>query len=170
MFGEQSALNDLPNPFTMIAATKKVEYYKIHRSHFTSFFEGMSSDGSSVSQMRANIILKNNWLCSKLLQMEIMDCSDLWKLEYCNDNDLIKGGAPTKTTIKEVPFIRNNPRAADIGKPCEAKEVQEMKSKEEEEAELVDTAKKEKSKKIEELRKQLLAPQPKRQPAKPSAE
>lgn len=117
MFGEQSALNDLPNPFTMVAATKKVEYYKIHRSHFTQFYDGMNADGlpgggACVSQMRANIILKNNWFCSKLMQMEMMDCSDLWKLEYCNDADLNSAGQPTKTAIKEVPFIRNNQRAA----------------------------------------------------------
>lgn len=116
MFGEQSALNDLLNPITIVAASKKVEYYKIHRSHFTSFYDGMNADGlpgggPSVSQMRANIILKNNWLCSKLLQMELMDCSDLWQLEYCNDADLAKNGQPTKTAIKEVPYIRNNPRA-----------------------------------------------------------
>lgn len=34
MFGEQSALNDLDNPFTVVAASPKVEYYKIHRSNF----------------------------------------------------------------------------------------------------------------------------------------
>ena len=34
MFGEQSALNNLPNPYSIIAATSKVEYYKIHRSNF----------------------------------------------------------------------------------------------------------------------------------------
>jgi hypothetical protein len=38
-----------------------------------------------------------------------MDISDLWKLEYCNDNDLNKN-KPTKQVIKEVPFIQNNPR------------------------------------------------------------
>ncbi len=34
MFGAQSALNDMPNPMTIFASTKKLEYYKIHRSHF----------------------------------------------------------------------------------------------------------------------------------------
>jgi CRP-like cAMP-binding protein len=33
-FGEHSALNDLPNPFTVEAATKEVELYKILRAHF----------------------------------------------------------------------------------------------------------------------------------------
>ena len=37
-----------------------------------------------------------------------MDADQLWKLEYCNDNDLNKQKA-TKTTIKEVPFLKNNP-------------------------------------------------------------
>ena len=33
-----------------------------------------------------------------------MDISELWKLEYCNDQDLNKN-KPTKQIIKEVPFI-----------------------------------------------------------------
>lgn len=102
MFGEQSALNDLPNPYTIVAATSKVEYYKIHRSNLISHFGG--AQGEPVNQMRASIILRNNWLCIKILQLEIMDISDLWKLEYCNDHDLNKS-KPTKQVIKEVPFI-----------------------------------------------------------------
>lgn len=34
MFGEQSALNDLPNPYSIVAASNKVEYYRIHRVNF----------------------------------------------------------------------------------------------------------------------------------------
>jgi len=59
--------------------------------------------------MRASIILKNNWLGSKILQMEMMDVSELWRLEYCNDADLNKN-KPTKIPIKEVPFIKNDKR------------------------------------------------------------
>jgi CRP-like cAMP-binding protein len=44
MFGEQSALNDLPNPYTIVAASSKVEYYKIHRSNLTSFFGGVNGE------------------------------------------------------------------------------------------------------------------------------
>ena len=29
MFGEQSALNDLPHPYTLVVASQKLEYYKI---------------------------------------------------------------------------------------------------------------------------------------------
>ena len=61
--------------------------------------------------MRANIILKNNWFCSKLLQMEMMDTSELWQLEYCNDRDLLKHGKPSLKAIKEVPFLKNKPEA-----------------------------------------------------------
>ena len=70
MFGEQSALNDEPNPFTIVAATPKVEYYKIHRNHFKRFFDGHGGEigqGASISQMRANVVLKNNWLFAKVL-------------------------------------------------------------------------------------------------------
>lgn len=59
--------------------------------------------------MRANIILKNNWLGSKIIQLEMMDVSQLWKLEYCNDADLNKNN-PIKLSIKETPFMNNNPR------------------------------------------------------------
>ena len=51
MFGEQSALNDLPNPFTVVAASQKVELYKIHRSNLSSFFGG--TNGETINQMRA---------------------------------------------------------------------------------------------------------------------
>jgi len=44
MFGEQSALNDLPNPFTVVAASQKVELYKIHRVSFTKYFGGLNSE------------------------------------------------------------------------------------------------------------------------------
>lgn len=50
MFGEQSALNDLANPFTVVAASPKVELYKIHRSNFYRFFGGV--EGSSINQIR----------------------------------------------------------------------------------------------------------------------
>lgn len=40
MFGEQSALNDLPHPYTLVAASPKVEYYKIQLANFTNKFFG----------------------------------------------------------------------------------------------------------------------------------
>ena len=42
-FGEQSALNDIATPFSIVACSPKLEYYKIHRSHFSKYFGG--SDG-----------------------------------------------------------------------------------------------------------------------------
>ena len=45
MFGEQSALNDLPNPYTLVAVSPKVEVYKIHTAHFTIKFFGGSDGG-----------------------------------------------------------------------------------------------------------------------------
>ena len=41
----------------------------------------------------------------------MMDVSELWKLEFCNDNDLNKD-KPTKTTLKEVSFLKNAPISA----------------------------------------------------------
>jgi len=59
--------------------------------------------------MRAQIILKNNWFHSKLSAIEMMPVSDRMKLEYCSDNDL-NASKPKVTQIKEVPFMKNNPR------------------------------------------------------------
>ena len=44
MFGEQSGLNDLPNPFTVVAASPKVELYKIHRVSFLQYFGGTNGE------------------------------------------------------------------------------------------------------------------------------
>jgi len=85
MFGEQSALNDLPNPFTVVATTK-MEYYKIHRSNFTSYFGGAS--GEPVNAMRAEMILKANWMHSKIQAIECMDVAARMRLEYCSEQDL----------------------------------------------------------------------------------
>lgn len=104
MFGEQSALNDLANPFTIVAASPKVELYKIHRSNFYQFFGG--PECSSIDQIRTHIILKNNWLCCKITKLEAMDVSELWDLEYCNDKDLNQFN-PTIVTVKETQYKRN---------------------------------------------------------------
>lgn len=101
MFGEQSALNDLANPFTVVVASPKVELYKIHRSNFYQFFGG--ADGSSIDQIRTHIILKNNWLCSKITALESMEVDQLWELEYCNDKDLSQHN-PTVVTVKETQY------------------------------------------------------------------
>ena len=45
--------------------------------------------------------------------MEAMDANQLWKLEYCSENDFSKT-KPTKITIKEVPFIKNNPHLSKM--------------------------------------------------------
>ena len=41
--------------------------------------------------------------------MEMMDVSELWKLEYCNDADLNKHN-PIKMSLKETAFMKNNTR------------------------------------------------------------
>lgn len=69
--------------------------------------------GAPVTQLRANVILRANWFDGLMLQMEAMDVTDLWKLEYVNDQDMLAFGQPKRKTIKEVPFIKNNPRALE---------------------------------------------------------
>lgn len=105
--------------------------------------------------MRASIILRNNWLCTKILQLECMDISDLWKLEYCNDQDLNKN-KPTKQVIKEVPFIQNNPRYKQAQEEASGKKPSEG-AENSNEPQLT-----EKQKRIAELKKSLLAPQTKK--------
>lgn len=41
IFGEQSALNNLAPAYSIVAASKKVEYYKIHRAYFIQHFGGV---------------------------------------------------------------------------------------------------------------------------------
>jgi|TARA_B110000285_G_C15080048_1_gene592964 hypothetical protein len=43
------------------------------------------------------------------MQLECMQASELFKLEYLNDQDMAIN-RPTKQLLKEVPFIQNNPR------------------------------------------------------------
>lgn len=86
MFGEQSALNDLPNPYTLVAATRKVEYYKIHRANFALKFFG-GPDGEQINATRAQMIINSNWLINKLLQIEMMNVEDLLQLEFCSEKD-----------------------------------------------------------------------------------
>ena len=63
-FGEHSAFNDLPNPFTIEVLTSKCELYKIHRSHFIQYFGGL--EGEPLAALRADILLKTNWLGMKI--------------------------------------------------------------------------------------------------------
>ena len=137
MIGEQSALNDLMNPFTVVAASTKVEFYKIHRSEFYKFFGG--PEGASIDQIRTQTIIKNNWLYSKLLRLEEMDVEKLWELEYCNDSDL-NSLNPQKVVVRETQFKVN----------LEANKAPVMN---------------EKQKRIADLKKQLLAPLEKKKPA-----
>jgi CRP-like cAMP-binding protein len=63
-FGEHSALNDLPNPYTVEALTKEVHLYKILRGHLIQYFGGVQGDPEL--QMRGQILLRQNWLRGKV--------------------------------------------------------------------------------------------------------
>eukprot|EP00347_Sterkiella_histriomuscorum_P017137 403350523 len=107
-FGEHSALNDLPNPYTIEVFTKKAEVYKILRSNFVQYFGGLQ--GEPVERLRASILLKQNWLKSKLELLRSLSLNQLETgLEYKNEAEHAKL-KPTKEFVKEVPFIKNNPR------------------------------------------------------------
>lgn len=71
-FGEISALNDLPNPYTVECLSKEVHVYKILRGHLIQYFGG--EQGDPVLFLRAQILLKQNWLKGKLeLIHDILD-------------------------------------------------------------------------------------------------
>ena len=83
--------------------------------------------GTAISQMRANVILKNNWLFAKVLQMESMDTSELWKLQYTNDAELSSKGKPQVKNIKEVPFRKHSNRIVNLDGPTEEEKAQKAK-------------------------------------------
>ena len=86
MFGEQSAMNDLPNPFTVVACSNKVEIYKIHRTNFSKHFGG--PEGEAVNAVRGEMIIQNNWFHQVLGSIELMNVSSRMELEFCSDLDL----------------------------------------------------------------------------------
>ena len=88
--------------------TKKAEIYKILRANFIKYFGG--PQGDPVERLRASIVLKQNWLKSKLEMLRQFNPDQLeHNLEYKDEQDFVKV-KPTKEYIKEVPFIKNNPR------------------------------------------------------------
>jgi len=110
-FGEASALNDIENPFTVEAYTPKVELYKIHRSYFIQHFGGLT--GEPVSQLRASIILRHNWLNMKFEYLKTFSVDQISNLEYRNEEEWAKL-KQTKTNPKEIPFLKNNPREKEL--------------------------------------------------------
>jgi CRP-like cAMP-binding protein len=82
MFSEQCALNDIVSSYSVVACSAKVEYYKIHRSHFLQHFGG--NDGNQVNDMRARMILRNNWFMSKISMIEVMGIQTNLNLEFAS--------------------------------------------------------------------------------------
>jgi CRP-like cAMP-binding protein len=82
MFGEQCALNDIVSSYSVVGCSNKVEYYKIHRSHFLQYFGG--DEGNQVNDMRARMILRNNWFMSKLSMIEVMGIQTTINLEFAS--------------------------------------------------------------------------------------
>lgn len=88
--------------------------YKILRANFVKYFGGLT--GEPVERMRASIILKQNWLRSKLDFLQSLPPAQLESsslLEYRNEQEWAKL-KPTKEFIKEVPFMKNNPRQSQV--------------------------------------------------------
>lgn len=91
-------------------SSRKAEVYKILRANFVKYFGGVT--GEPVERLRASIVLKQNWLRSKfemLLSMTPAQLESSPMLEYRNEVEWAKL-KPTKEYIKEVPFMKNNPR------------------------------------------------------------
>ena len=73
--------------------------------------------------MRAEMIFQNNWLHSKLSFIQNVDLNEIGKMEFCSETELSKY-KPKMTVIKEIPFNKNNPRAADADKVMQPEESQ----------------------------------------------
>ena len=146
MFGEQSALNDILSSYSVVACSAKVEYYKIHRSNFLQHFGG--EGGNHVNEMRARMILRNNWFMSKLSMIEVMGINSNINLEFASQDDI--NPKAKCTAIKEESFMKNNVRLQQATKTADEKPEGEMT---------------ERQKRIAELKKQLLAPMEKKKPA-----
>jgi len=59
-----SALNgEMPSPYLIEVSSEKAVLLKIHIDQFMWYFGG--EDGEPILQMRANIIMKTNWLRMK---------------------------------------------------------------------------------------------------------
>ncbi len=111
-FGEHSALNDLPNPFSVEVFTPRVEIYKILRAHFIKYFGGLQ--GEPVERLRAQIVLKRNWLQSKIdLIKRLSPDQIIHSIEYKNESE-VQNIKPSKENIKEVPYVKNNPKEKEV--------------------------------------------------------
>ncbi len=59
IFGEQSALEDYPNPWSIEVTSKTASFYQIHRSNFIKYFGG--NNGPCARYLRSQIQMKRNW-------------------------------------------------------------------------------------------------------------
>jgi hypothetical protein len=105
------------------ALTKEVHVYKILRGHLIQYFGG--EQGDPVLYLRAQILLKQNWLRGKLsiIQDFINHASEQGtledfvgsELEFRNEEEASKM-RPTHTNTKEVSYIKNNPREKEMNR------------------------------------------------------
>ena len=105
ILGEETALNDVPNKLSVEVISETATIYSIHRSQFLKYFGGL--EGEPAAQLRANILLRNNWINMKLSCISRMSTSQLKNLTWKEEG----GQKGTKSTVKEIPFMKNNKRA-----------------------------------------------------------
>ena len=83
IFGEQSAIEDLPNDWTIEVSSKDAEVYKIHRSNFAQYFGGL--DGVPANYLRSQRLLKSNWIKMKFQLLSKMNSNQILALEFRDD-------------------------------------------------------------------------------------
>jgi len=93
-FGEESAIEDMPNPWTVEVTSKSAEIYKIHRSNFVQHFGGL--DGAPAMHLRSQSLVRSNWLKMKIAFLKKMSAAKLATLEF-RDEDEFKKLAKTAT-------------------------------------------------------------------------
>lgn len=102
-FGEESAIEDMPNPWTVEVTSKSAEIYKIHRSNFVQHFGGL--DGAPAMHLRSQSLIRNNWFKMKMSFLRKMSATKIASLEFRDEEEYKKlNKTASITQIKEIPF------------------------------------------------------------------
>ncbi len=103
-FGEQSAINDLPNPWTIEVTSKSATIFKIHRSQFIQHFGGQ--EGAPAKTLRSWIQMKHNWDRMKWEHIQSMTSDEQFSRLQFRDETIYKRLNKTAACnfIKEAPF------------------------------------------------------------------
>lgn len=105
-FGEITAVNKIPSPFTVEVCSEKAILLKIHINDFIWHFGG--EEGEPMMHIRSKIVMKTNWLRMKKQFLAYMKQQKLMQLDY-RDDARYNALNPQRASVKEVSYMQNNP-------------------------------------------------------------